>query len=77
MKDLEIKTSILFNLEFGDNAIFWFLFLFFLIIDSNFLIPWSIAQMFNTSAELVIPIGMPDKKLKQKLKCIQQLYKQK
>ena len=33
--------------------------LFFLIIDSCFLIPAAIAQIFNLIAELVIPIGIP------------------
>ena len=33
------------------------LFLFFLIIDLNYLIPAVIAQIFNAIAELVIPTG--------------------
>ena len=35
------------------------LFLFFLIIDFYFLIPASIAQIFNPIPELVIPTGIP------------------
>ena len=37
------------------------LFLFFLFIDLNFLIPAVITQNFNPVAELVISKGIPDK----------------
>ena len=37
-------------------------FLFFLIIDLYFLIPAVIAQIFNPTAELVIPIGTKEAK---------------
>ena len=39
-------------------------FFFLLIIDLYFLIPAAIAQMFNPTAELVIPIGIPSKEAK-------------
>ena len=57
----------LFNLVFAKNVIStWFLF-FFLIIDLYVLIPAVIAQSFNPIAELIISVGMPTKKEKQKL----------
>ena len=62
--ELEIKTSILFNLDFAKNTIFSCLFFFFLIIDLYFLIPAVIAQIVNPVAELVIPIGIPNKEPK-------------
>ena len=37
------------------------MFLFFLTIDLHFLIPASIAQIFDPVAELVISIGIPRK----------------
>ena len=39
-------------------------FLFFLIIDLYFLIPALITQIFNSIAELVIPIGIARKEAK-------------
>ena len=45
------------------------LFSFFLI--TNFLIPAVIQQILNPISELAIPIGIPTKKRKQKLKHIQ------
>ena len=62
--ELEIKTSILFNLDFAKNTIFSCLFFFFLIINLYFLIPAVIAQIVNPVAELVIPIGIPNKEAK-------------
>ena len=44
----------LFNLVFASNN----------IIDLHFLIAAPIAQIFNPIAELVIPIGIPNKKVK-------------
>ena len=61
----------LFNLDFASNTILSCFFFLFLIIDLYFLIPAFIAQIFNPIAELVIPIGIPNKKQKQKLKYIQ------
>ena len=40
----------------------------FLIIDIYFLIPAVIAQIFNPIAKFIIPIGIPVKKAKAKLK---------
>ena len=42
--------------------------LFFLIIDLYFLIPAVTAQIFNPIAELVIPIRIPVKEVKVKIK---------
>ena len=42
--------------------------LFFLIIDLYFLIPAVTAQIFNPIAELVIPIRIPVKEVKPKIK---------
>ena len=41
--------------------------LFFLIIDSCFLISAAIAQIFNLMADLVIPIGIPSKEAKSEI----------
>ena len=43
------------------------LFFFFLIIDLYFLIPAVIAQIFNHTVELVIPIGKPIKEVKAEI----------
>ena len=40
----------------------------FLIIDWYFWIPAVIAQIFNPIAEFVIPIGIPSKEAKAKIK---------
>ena len=59
----------LFNLDFVNNTILsWF---FFLIIHLYFLIPLAIVQIFNPISELIIPIGIPSREPKQKLKYIQ------
>ena len=42
--------------------------IFFLIIDLNLLIPAAIAQIFNPNAELLIPIGIPNKEAKAEIK---------
>ena len=65
IKALEIKTSMLFNLDFANNIILlWF---FFLIIDLYFLIPAVIAHIFNPIAELVIPLGVPIREAKAEI----------
>ena len=64
IKDLEIKASNRFNLDFANNAILSCFFFFFLIMDLYFLIPVVITQIFNPIAELVIPIGIPIKETK-------------
>ena len=53
IKDLEIRTSIVFNLSFPKNTIF-LCFFFFFIIDFYFFIPAVIAQIFIPTAELEI-----------------------
>ena len=63
-KALEIKTSMLFTLDFANNT-FLSCFFFFLIID--FLIPTVIAQIFIPIAELVIPIGITTKEAKSEM----------
>ena len=60
IKDLEIKTSTLFNLT-----------ILFYLIDVYFLIPAVIAQKFNPTGEHVIPIGVPTKKVKTEMEIIQ------
>ena len=64
IKALEIKTSMLFNLDFANNTILSCFFFFFLIIDLYFLTPAVIAQIFNPIAGLVIPIEIPTKEAK-------------
>ena len=59
IKDLEIKTFTLFNLDFPSYTILSCLFFFFLIINLYLLFPAVIAQIFNPIAELVIPTGIP------------------
>ena len=61
IKALEIKTSMLFNLDFANSTISSCFFFFFLIIELYFLIPAVIAKIFNLIAEIVIPIGIPSK----------------
>ena len=68
IKALEIKTFILFNLDFANNTIWSCFFFFFSIIDFYFLIPAAIAQIFNPIAELVIAIGIPTKEEKAEMK---------
>ena len=63
IKALEIKTSMLFNLDFANNTILSCFFFFFLIIDLNLLIPEVIAQI----AEVVIHIGIPSKEAKAEI----------
>ena len=67
MKDLHIKTSILFNLDFAKNTVLLYFFFFFLIIDLYFLISAANAQNFNAIAELVVPIGTAIKKVKAEI----------
>ena len=55
IRQLEIKTSIVSNLDFPNNTISLCFFFFFLIIDSHYFIPGMIAQSFSPTAELVIP----------------------
>ena len=62
-----MKTSFLFNLDFGDKTILSCFFFFSLIIDLYFLIPAAIAQSFNPIAKLVVPIGIPSKEAKTEI----------
>ena len=48
IKASEIKTSMVFNLDFGNNIILLYFFFFFLIVDLYFLIPAVIAQTCNS-----------------------------
>ena len=54
----------IFNLDFANNTI---LSCFFLTIDLYFLIQ-LLLHIFNLSAELVIPIGIPTKEVKAEMK---------
>ena len=67
IKALEIKTSVLFNLNFANNTVLSCLFFFFLIIDLYFVIAAVIAQIFNPTAEIVIPTGIPTKEAKAEM----------
>ena len=67
IKVLEIKTSILFNLDFANNTILSIFFFFFLIINLYFLIPAVIAQIFNRIMELITPIAIPTKETKAEM----------
>ena len=67
IKALEIKTSMLFNLDFANKTILSWFFFFFLIIDLQFLIPAVTAQIFDSPVELVIPIGIPTKEAKAEM----------
>ena len=65
IKILEIKTTILFDLDFTNNIIL--LCLFFLFIDLYFLIHAAIVHIFNPIAELIISIGVPSKEAKAEI----------
>ena len=58
----------LLKLDFANNTILSCFFFFFLIIDLYFLIAAVITQMVNPIVELVIPIGIPTKEAKEKMK---------
>ena len=57
----------LFNLFFASNTILSCFFLFFLFIDVYFLILAVIANIFNLTAELAMPIEIPKKKVKAEI----------
>ena len=59
--------TMLFNIDFANNAILSCSFFFFLIIYLYFLILAVIAQIFNPIAELVIPIGTTTKEAKAEM----------
>ena len=54
--------------------IFYHASFFFLIIDLYFLIQAFITQIFNTIAELAIPIGIPAKEAKAEMKITSSNY---
>ena len=64
IKDLEIKNSMLLNLHFANKTILSYVFFYFLIIDLYVLIFAAIAQLFNPTTELAIPIRKPNKEAK-------------
>ena len=67
IKDLEIKTFMLFDLAFANNTILSGFFFFFLITELYFLIFAVITKIFNTTAELVMPPGIPTKEAKTEI----------
>ena len=62
IKALEIKTSVLFNLDFAKNTVLSCFFS--LIINLYYLIPVVTAQMFNLIAEIIILIAIQIKEAK-------------
>ena len=59
-----MKTSILFNLDFAKNIILSRFFFFFLIIGLYLLIS---VEIFNTTAKLVVLVGIPIKETKTEI----------
>ena len=57
----------LFNLDFAHNTILSCFFFFFLIIDLYVLIPAVITQNFNSTAELINPVRIPNKEAKEEI----------
>ena len=51
----------LLHLDFANSTLLSCFFFFFLIIDLYLLIPAAIAQIFNPTVQVVIPIGIPSK----------------
>ena len=66
IKALEIKTSMLFNLDFANNKFYPACFTFSLLLTYTFN-SVAFAQIFNPVAELVIPIGIPRKEVKAEM----------
>ena len=64
IKAIQIKTSMVFNLDFANNTVLSCFFFFFSIIDLYCLIPAAITQILNPISELVIPIEIPSIKRK-------------
>ena len=67
IKDLEINSSSLFDLDFDNDTILSHFFFFFLIIYLYFLNPAVVAQIFNPIAELEISMGIPIKEEKPEM----------
>ena len=57
IKTLEIRTSVVINLSCPNNTLLSCYFLFFFIIDLQFLIPAVVAQIFLPTVELVTLTG--------------------
>ena len=68
IKVLKTKTSMLFNLVSADNYFLSCFFFLFLIIDVYFLIPAIIAEIFNSTAESPMSIGILTKEAKAEIK---------
>ena len=64
---LEIKTSMLSNLDFANNTVSSCFSFFFSIIDLCFLILAVIAQTLNQSPDLVVPIRITIKEAKAEM----------
>ena len=58
----------LFNLVFANNTISSYVFLFFLIIDLEFLISTVIAKIFNPTAELATLVEITTREAKAEMK---------
>ena len=67
ISSLEIKTTMLFNLDIAKTTILLYFYFFFLIINLHFLIATVIVQIFNAIAELVILIGIPTKEARAEI----------
>ena len=68
IKVLEIKPSMVFNLDFANNTVpSCFCFFFLIIVDLYFSIPATVAKSFNPIVELVIPIGITMKEAKAEI----------
>ena len=72
MEDLEINLSMLFNLVLAGNNVFLCLFLFFLIMDLNFLIIAVVARIFIPTVKLAIPTGITTEEAKGQMETLQQ-----
>ena len=57
----------LFNLDFANNTVSSYFFLFFLFIDSYFLIPAVITHIFTPIVEVEIPIEIPTEETKAEM----------
>ena len=64
---MEIKTLNVFNLAFANSTILSCFFLFFLIIELYFSVPAVSVDIFNLTAELVIPIEIPTNEAKAEI----------
>ena len=66
-----MKTFMVFHLDFANKTILsCFFSFFFLIINLYFLIPAVIAQIFNPTTEIAIPIGILTKESKAEIETI-------